>query len=59
MSEVTSNNEYSSIGAASMNTVEKSELLKYLDDLEIEDLEMITKDRKSTKKMEGGPIIYG
>ena len=42
-----------------MNTVEKSEFLKYLDDLEIEDLEMITKDRKSTKKMEGGPIIYG
>ena len=27
--------------------------------LEIEDLEMITKDRKSTKKNPEGPIIYG
>jgi len=33
--------------------------MKYLDNLEIEDLEMITKDRKSTKKWEEGPIIYG
>ena len=44
---------------ASMNTQEKSEFMKYLDALEIEDLEMITKDRKSTKKYEEGPIIYG
>ena len=43
----------------SLNTVEKSEFMKYLGDLDIEDLEMIAKDRKSTKKMDGGPIIYG
>ena len=33
--------------------------MKYLNALDIEDLEMITKDRKSTKKNEEGPIIYG
>lgn len=33
--------------------------MKYLDALDIEDLEMITKDRKSTKKYEEGPLIYG
>lgn len=38
---------------------QKSELLKYLNALDIEDLEMITKDRRSTKKNENGPIIYG
>jgi len=30
-----------------------------LDALDIEDLEMITKDRKSTKKIDKSPIIYG
>ena len=38
---------------------DKSEVHKYLHALEIEDLEMITKDRKSTKKNPEGPIIYG
>ncbi len=45
--------------AASMNTQQKSELVKYLNALDIEDLEMITKDRKSTKKIDKSPIIYG
>ena len=45
--------------AASFTSYEKSEFMKYLDALEIEDLEMITKDRKSTKKNADGPIIYG
>lgn len=44
---------------ATSNLTENSELLKYLDALEIEDLEMITKDRKSSKKVEDAPIIYG
>ena len=38
---------------------QKSELHKYLNALEIEELELITKDRKSSKKNPGGPIIYG
>eukprot|EP00353_Schmidingerella_taraikaensis_P016772 CAMPEP_0185624130 /NCGR_PEP_ID=MMETSP0436-20130131/60389_1 /TAXON_ID=626734 ORGANISM="Favella taraikaensis, Strain Fe Narragansett Bay" /NCGR_SAMPLE_ID=MMETSP0436 /ASSEMBLY_ACC=CAM_ASM_000390 /LENGTH=48 /DNA_ID= /DNA_START= /DNA_END= /DNA_ORIENTATION= len=42
-----------------MTSYEKSEFMKYLDALEIEDLEMITKDRKSTKQNPDGPIIYG
>jgi len=52
-------NDSSSAAAISMTSYEKSEFMKYLDALEIEDLEMITKDRKSTKQNPDGPIIYG
>lgn len=52
-------NESASVAGMSATSYEKSEFMKYLDALEIEDLEMITKDRKSTKKNLDGPIIYG
>jgi len=45
--------------AASGTTQQKSEFFKYLDGLDIEDLHMLTKDRKSSKKNVDGPIIYG
>ena len=51
--------EGASMAGASMTSNDKSEFMKYLDALDIEDLEMITKDRKSTKKYEDGPLIYG
>lgn len=58
IAEASSNGNNSSIGGSAISK-DKSELHKYLGALEIEDLEMIRKDRKSTKNNPGGPIIYG
>ena len=40
--------------------VEKTELDHYLQDLNLEELELVNREKlKSTKHLEGGPIIYG
>ena len=49
----------SNYGSNNSAIKEKSELHKYLNSLDIEDLEMISKERKSSKNNPGGPIIYG
>ncbi len=38
-------------------TTEKTELHNYLDAINLEDLEMMTRERRSTKKLDGGPMI--
>ena len=40
-------------------TNEKTELIQYLQSMDLDDLEMVNKERKSTKKLIGGPMIQG
>ena len=50
----------SSIAMAQQNLQEKTELQHYLNAMNLEDLERLTRERhKSTKNLENGPVIYG
>ena len=40
-------------------TNEKTDLEQYLDSMRLTDLEMLQKERRSTKNLEGGPRVYG
>ena len=41
------------------STNEKTELVQYLDQMNLTDLELMQKERRSTKNLNGGPMIVG